>query len=413
MEGFLLRIKRHSEIAPEAWPASNKNQNNRFRQALWIARALLMFGSIYPGRLDAQLRPQPEPTGQNPDDWIMTERDRARGLFNRLSRNLSAPQTQWTFPDKNQRKFKLDTRGNLTYDPRDANWQPILPDRNQADLHLSEAQALLNLGAYTESFLILRALRALGQPVFQPTTIESRIAKEATQLIQEQAKRTGYQEILRTTDPYLLFNNHAQATYVFNDAAGWRLQLPGRWRSTHRIPDFEKYQLLLSKHGRRTNTLFLKQNGLSITITDLIWKPRGALRNMGEWLHWLDHTRHLNAQQKSRLRFKRMSPDEVWNCNLQFDGQRILTHQQKNTTSSLKLTGSKITKKKFCLVTQSRIIRRQWIDGRSQYQAFRFLEYNFLSARQAFALHIRYVAREQANAVILLQYFMNAWRAPG
>ncbi len=189
--------------------------------------------------------------------WLASERARVQGTVARMARELESPLDRYAVTDDNGRRFEIDQRGELRFDPLysgsdalqpgQSNWKPIVARTDDAPLYYAEALALDERGLRTEAFYLMKGLRAMAywsardagltdassdRPVLDSAAVR-RTAEQATAWLNQIQRKLSSREFDRPdrlSDPFAVYDSTRDRTLVFSHRFAWRATFPGEWR---------------------------------------------------------------------------------------------------------------------------------------------------------------------------------------
>lgn len=294
--------------------------------------------------------------------WQEEERNRLRGASGNAR---VAGDDLMEIDDYYSRKFKMDLSGKVFFRPREGDWRPILPVREDVTKYLAEADALLKEGLSGDALLLWKTISALS--VLENQTAAERDAIEtAVRKIGELESSTSYFPVLdRQTEPVVLFDRSQGQTHVIGLNTGIRIVLPGAWTY---------YRTLLSKTPRTDGgryLLYLRHAEYTLTAAwDLF--SSGAISNLNEWISMWDRRRNLTKQIEYASGFVRKKEEQLLICD-------SVTARNKNS---------------ICASYDTTI------------GAFRFFEHFRLYPGSGIYLDLRFTPEGERNAATVFRYIL-------
>lgn len=321
------------------------------------------------------------------EDWTGDELERARGFAARLGRAIEAPQRFWDLEDEGGRRFTIDPRGRIRFNPLDDNWRPVIPDSRDAALYNAEAEALYEYGLKDEAVLLWKSLRAMAAYLPDPPAYIRDAARIASARLNSLSEREDFTALDAASDPFPIYDAERDRTLVLSDRHGFRASFPGRWRFMRAAADPER------PAGGRA---YLQRGDLSASISRDVWQGAWRFVSLDDFILWWDRRRGLTRQEKMRTGFSRsLAADHAERCNTAV-GPR---GQLRAADANARLAGSRET---LCALLDSGVQRPAEFP--------RYREYFRLESSGGLRVELRYFPRDAAVANTVMAQILDSLR---
>lgn len=323
------------------------------------------------------------------EDWTADELERARGFAARLGRAIEAPQRFWELEDEGRRRFTIDPRGRIRFNPLDDNWRPVIPDSRDAALYNAEAEALFEYGLKDEAVLLWKSLRAMAAYLPDPPAYIRDAARTASARLNALSEREDFAALDAASDPFPIYDAERDLTLVLSDRYSFRASFPGRWRFMRAPADPERAE---SAGG----FAYLQRGDLSASIGRDVWDGAWRFVSLDDFILWWDRRRGLTRQEKMRTGFSRsLAADHAVRCNTAVGPGGALRAVDANA----RLAGSRET---LCALLDSGVQRPAEFP--------RYREYFRLDPRGGLRIELRYFPRDVETANTVMAQILDSLR---
>lgn len=262
------------------------------------------------------------------NDWLPAERARIQGTVARMARELESAVGSYGVTDENGRRFAIDTRGQLSFDPlyaggdalqpHQSNWKPVVARTDDAPLYYPEAVALYERGLRNEAFYLMKGLRAMAflnvaedsgvvsdRPLADSAAVR-RAAEQATAWLNEAQRRLSareFERLDRLSDPFAIYDPQRARTLVFSNRYAWRVAFPGEWRFQRGL---DRASQTRSRGGDRA-TVYLQRGAWQAMLATDVPPDGQPLPGLPALIREWDLRRTLTGQRKRVLQYRRES----------------------------------------------------------------------------------------------------------